>query len=266
MNIDTEDFKWNTDLTLAHYKNTVDKLVGGDNVGTFPYILREGESFCSIYVRDWAGVNPENGHGQWYVLENEQRVDKDGDGKFDVTEDTRKAGKKIVGDGVPDLTGSLNNRFSYKGLDFSFLFTFKLGGDAYIDPHYSLFGDGDGLNNAVTKAMLKDYWTTPGQSAKLPKVVYSNPQHTHYNSSRRVEDASFLRLKSINLGYSLPSRWVEKAGLTNVRFYGSATNLLTFSKLDDDGFDPETTSRGTVLNNFDFPPMKTLTFGVQVNF
>ncbi len=266
LNIDTDDFKWNTSLSLSHYKNTVDKLVGGDNVATFPYILREGESFCSMYMRDWAGVNPENGHGQWYVLEDEKRVDKDGDGKFDVTEDTRKARKKIVGDGVPDLTGSLNNMFSYKGFDFSFLLTFKLGGDAYIDPYWSLFDDGAGINKAILKAQVDDYWTTPGQATELPKPVYSNPQHTNYNSSRRIKDGTFMRLKSVNLGYKLPSKWVEKAGLTSVRFYGSATNLLTFSELDDYGLDPETTSRGTVLDSFDFPPMKTITFGVQVNF
>jgi outer membrane receptor protein involved in Fe transport len=92
-NIQNDDFSWTTRLNLAHNKNTIDKLEGGDNVDTFPYILREGKSFNSIYMRDWAGVNPENGHGQWYVLEDEKRVDKNDDGKWDITEDTRYAGK-----------------------------------------------------------------------------------------------------------------------------------------------------------------------------
>ncbi|WP_321299695.1 TonB-dependent receptor [Marinifilum fragile] len=263
-NIQNDDFSWTTRLNLAHNKNTIDKLEGGDNVDTFPYILREGESFNSIYMRDWAGVNPANGHGQWYVLENEKRVDNDNDGKWDITEDTRYADKKIVGDGSPDLTGSINNSLSYKNFDLSFLFTFKIGGDAYIDPYYSVFDDGTSLNKAVTKAQLKDYWTPANTNAKLPKVVYSSPQNSSFNSSRRLEDASYLRLKSINLGYSLPTELVSKVGLTNVRFYASATNLWTLSKIED--FDPETTSRGTVLNSFDFPPVKTVTFGLQVKF
>lgn len=263
-NVRNDNFSWTTNLNLAHNKNTIDKLEGGDNVATFPYILREGKSFNSIYLRDWAGVNPTNGHAQWYVLENEKRVDKNNDGRSDVTEDSRYAGKKIVGDGDPLLTGSINNSISYKNFDLSFLFTFKLGGDAYIDPYSSVYDDGSSLNKAVTKAQLENYWTTPGQNASLPKVVYGSPQNSHYNSSRRLEDASYLRLKSINLGYNLPSEAVSTIGLSTVRFYASATNLWTLSKIDH--FDPETNSRGSILKSFDFPPLKTITFGVQVNF
>lgn len=263
-NINTTDFSWVTRLNLAHNKNIIDKLEGGDNVATFPFILREGESYSSIYLRDWAGVNPENGHGQWYILEDEKRVDKDNDGEYDVTENTALADKKIVGDGNPDLTGSLNNSLTFKNFDFSFLFTFKVGGDAYISPHLTIFDDGESLNDAVLKVQLEDYWTTPGQNASLPKVVYSNPQHTNYNSSRRLEDASYLRLKSINLGYNLPESFISKAKLTQVRLYASATNLWTLSKID--GFDPETTARGSILYNFDFPTLKTITFGLQVDF
>jgi hypothetical protein len=162
------------------------------------------------------------------------------------------------------LTGSINNNISYKNFDLSFLFTFKIGGDAYVDPYYSIYDDGASLNKAVTKAQLKDYWTPTNTNAKLPKVVYSSPQNTHFNSSRRLEDASYLRLKSINLGYSLPTDLISQIGLTNVRFYASATNLWTLSKIDD--FDPETNSRGTVLDSFDFPPVKTVTVGLQVKF
>jgi len=264
VNIQRKDLSWITRLNISHNKNTIDKLQGGDNVETFPYILREGESYNSMYLRDWAGVNPQNGHGQWYVLEKEQRVDKDGDGKHDITEDARFAGKRIVGDGTPDFIGSLNNTLTYKNFDFNFMFTFKVGGDAYIDPYYNIVDDGADITKAVTKFQLEDYWTTPGQNAKLPKVVHSSPQNSHFNSSRRLEDASFLRLKSVNLGYRLPESVISKVGLTNVRFYASATNLLTWSKIDH--FDPETSARGNVLNKFDFPPVKTVTFGIQVGF
>ena len=263
-NIQNDDFSWTTRLNLAHNSNVIDKLEGGDNVETFPYILREGKSFNSMYLRDWAGVNPENGHAQWYILVDEKRVDADNDGQYDVTEDTRYAGKKIVGDGNPLFTGSLSNNFSYKNFDLSFMFTFKVGGDAYTDPHSSIFDDGASLNKAVTKEQLKGYWKTPGQNASLPIVSYSNKQHSHYNSSRRVQDASFARLKNINLGYSLPNEMVTKAGFSNVRLYASATNLLTITKIK--GFDPETSTRGSLLDSFDFPPVKTVTFGVQLDF
>lgn len=263
-NIRKEDFSWTTRLLLSKNKNTIDKLEGGDNVATFPFILREGESYNSIYLRDWAGVNPENGHAQWYVLEDEKRVDKDGDGKYDVTENSSAADKKIVGDGTPDLIGSLGNTLKYKNIDFSFLFYFQLGGDAYISPYNSVFDDGADLNKAVTKAQLENYWTTPGESAALPKVVYGAPQNSHYNSSRRVVDGSYLRLQSINLGYNLPRAWSQKIKINNVRLYASASNLWTLSKIDH--FDPAGDARGVILSDFDFPPTKSLTFGLQLKF
>ncbi len=263
-NMKKNDFEWFTQLYLAKNKNRIDKLVGGDNVATFPFILREGESYNSIYLRDWAGVNPENGHAQWYLLEDEKRVDKDDDGKYDVTEDSRLAGKKIVGDGTPDLTGSLSNKLVFKDFDFEFLFTFQVGGDAYIDPYSFVYDDGASLSKAVTKAQLEDYWTTPGQHATLPKVVYGSPQNSHYNSSRRLIDGSYLRLRSLNLGYNIPDRWVAQAGLSTARVYVSAINLWTLSGMKH--FDPEGNTRGVILSNFDFPPTKTITLGLQLHF
>lgn len=263
-NMNTNDFTWTTTLNLSHNKNVIDKLNGEDNVGTFPFILREGESFNSIYLRDWAGVNNENGHAQWYVLENEKRVDKDNDGKWDVTEDSSKAGKRIVGKGDPLFTGSLKNDFSYKGFDLSFMFTFKVGGDAYVDAHSNIYDDGKGLDKAVTKLQIKDVWSKDNPNGTLPIASLYNKQNSNYNSSRRLVDATYARLKNITLGYNLPKDVISRVGMNNVRVYASAANVLTFSKMD--GFDPESTSRGVVLSDFDFPPMKTFTFGVQVNF
>jgi len=263
-NYSSEDFRWSTNVVLFANRNTVDKLTDGDIDSEFPYLLREGESYRSIYMRDWAGVNPTTGHGQWYILDdNENRVDLDNDGKFDTTEDTRLADKKIVGDGEADLEGSVTNSLSYKGFDLSFMFNFKIGGDVYIEPYSSMFDDGSDINRPILKSNL-DHWKNEGDISDLPKVVYSNPQHTNYNSSRRVKDGSYLRLKNVSLAYSLPSALVKKAGLGNVKFYANATNLLTFSKLDD--FDPEVSARGTVMNEYNFPTLKTYTFGVQLNF
>ncbi len=263
-NIDKNSFTWETQLNLAHNTNKIDRLDGQDNTDTFPFILREGESFNSIYLRDWAGVNPANGHGQWYILENEKRVDKDGDGKFDVTENASLAAKRIVGCGDPLLFGSITNNFSYKGFDLSFMFTFKVGGDSYIDPHNMIFDDGETLNYAVTKEQLKNYWREPGDNAELPIVSFMNSQHTSYNSSRRLVDGSYLRLKKVTMGYSVPQKFVSKVGIANARVYASASNLFTLSKVE--GFDPETSARGVILENFDFPPLKTVTFGIQLNF
>lgn len=266
VNINQEDFFWKSGLNLAHNKNRIEKLYGGADIvsnAIFPLIRREGESINSFYLRDWAGVNPKNGHGQWYVLEDERRVDKDGDGKYDVTEDYTKATKRIVGCGDPGLTGTLNNEFSYKGLDLSFSLYFKLGGDAYSNAIFSVLDDGRDLYAPVQKLKLKDYWKKPGDHAKLPKVVAENPQWSNCNSSRRVLNASYARLKNIALGYSLPKSALSKLHLSELRLYIIANNLLTFTGID--GFDPETDASGYLWSK-SFPPMKNINFGLQVKF
>jgi TonB-linked SusC/RagA family outer membrane protein len=264
VNVSKGDFVWTTDFTFYHYKNEIVKLYNGEDIQDFPFILREGESFNTFYVRDWAGVNPETGAGQWYVLdEDENRVDVDGDGLSDVTESTGGAAKGIVGCADPDLIGSINNTLSYKGFDFSFLFTYKIGGDSYGDLDYYLYADGENVNNAVTKVAYDDRWQNPGDN-KLPIVIQANPQHTNYNSSRRLHDASYLRLKNITLAYNLPKAWAQKVKLDNVKVYATGVNLWTWAAYDQ--YDPEVSIRGVGLANADFPSLKTYTFGIQIGF
>ncbi|MGB5989233.1 MAG: SusC/RagA family TonB-linked outer membrane protein [Marinifilaceae bacterium] len=262
-NLKNSEIHWNTNLVLAHYSNTIDKIYGGADVKLFPNILREGKSYNSIYTRDWAGVDKLTGHGRWYVLENEKRVDKDNDGRMDTTENIQEARNKIVGAFDPDIDGSITNLFSYKGIDLSFTFSFRLGGDALIYPSASLYDDGTNINKPVLKSNL-NHWKKPGDISDLPKNVFLNPQCTDYISSRMIVDASYLRLKNISLAYNLPKSILQSIHLTNVRFYATAKNLWTLSKMND--FDPELSFRGEAFNNFSFPSLKTLTFGLQVNF
>jgi len=265
VNFATPDFTWQTNVFLSRNTNEITKLVGGDQEGG-GFILREGESYNTFWDRDWAGVNPDDGTGLWYVIEDDQRVDNDGDGQWDTVGDplTGEANRTIVGCADPDLTGSINNTLSYKGIDLSFLFTFQLGGDSRFGNYGAIMDDGWTYKHAVSKMQLEDVWMEPGDQAKNPKVIYGSINNTDYSSSRKIVDGSYLRLKNINLGYSLPKSIVSKAHLSNVRFYVSGSNLLTFSKIDH--LDPETNSRGNLFNNWDFPPLKTYTFGVQVDF
>ncbi len=265
VNFSKGGFVWTTDLTFFHYKNEITKLYEGEDIqDDFPMILREGESYNSFFLRDWAGVNPETGSARWYILdEDENRVDEDGDGEYDLTENTAEAGKKIVGNGDPDLMGSINNTLSYKGIELSFLFTYKLGGETYGDLDWRLYDDGEDINGAITKDMYNRRWQQPGDN-ELPIIIQTNPQHTNYNSSRRVHDASYLRLKNITLAYNLPKAWVEKVKLSNVKVYATGFNLLTWAAYDK--YEPEVNERGIGMANSDFPSLKTYTFGIQLDF
>jgi len=107
-------------------------------------------------------------------------------------------------------------------------------------------------------------WTKPGDNAEFPKPNWDAGINYHFNSSRRLHDASYLRLKNLSLAYTLPNSITEKAKLGKVRLYFTAINLWTLSKFKF--YDPEVSIRGKGLENADFPPLKTFTFGLEINF
>ena len=103
-------------------------------------------------------------------------------------------------------------------------------------------------------------WQKEGDVAKLPQFAYGNVATT---SSRWLLSTDHLRLKNLTLGFSLPETFAQKAGLSKVRAYMSANNLLTFKKKELD-FDPEVPADG--IATFETPALKTVTFGVQLSF
>jgi hypothetical protein len=114
--------------------------------------------------------------------------------------------------------------------------------------------------NLPTYYVMDDMWKEPGDNAKLPRFVYGN---VNTISSRWLYSTNHLRLKSITLGYSLPSDILKKASISKCRLYASASNWLTFKK-SGLYLDPETPINGQVT--FETPPMKTIAFGVEFEF
>lgn len=275
VNFSKGDFVWITNLNLSTNKNKIVKLNNHENIQDFPYILREGESYNTFYMRDWAGIDPETGEASWYVIEQEinddgiitgeHRVDEDGDGEWDKTQNSAEALKTSVGTADPKLIGGLMNSFSYKGIELSFLFSFKIGGKSYYDQASMSWSDGYYAHQApVQKYVYDNTWREPGDNAEFPKPNWDSGINSYYNSSRRLHDASYLRLKNLSLSYTLPNTITEKAKMQNVRVYMNATNMLTFAKFDF--YDPEVSIRGVGFLNADFPPLKTITFGLELNF
>jgi TonB-linked SusC/RagA family outer membrane protein len=273
INFSKGDFFWSTNLNISTNKNKIVALNNHENIDDFPFILREGSSFNTFYLRDWAGVDPETGIGSWYMIEyeyddagnvvGEHRMDEDGDGEWDKTQNSAIALKKDVGTADPKFIGGLTNTFSYKGIDLSFLFTFKVGGKSYYDQASAAWHNG-WYYSPVQKYVYDNTWRQPGDNAEFPKPHWYNGVNQHFNSSRRLHDASYIRLKNLSVGYTLPANITEKAKLGKVRFYFNAINLWTKAKFEF--YDPEVSIRGIGLENADFPPLKTITFGLEVNF
>ncbi|MEM9142921.1 MAG: TonB-dependent receptor [Bacteroidota bacterium] len=175
-------------------------------------------------------------------------VDINGDGIISADND-----RTFIGSPIPDLTYGLSFSSSYKGFDFSFLFQGVEGVDRFNDGKRILDFDTRPFN--FTTGVL-GAWNGSGTSNSLPRVAFEDTGISRV-SSLFVEDASYLRLKNIELGYTLP----QLSNLPEIRFYLSGQNLLTVT--DYTGLDPESVD---LTDNGTFPSSKSYIFGMNVSF
>ncbi|QIK53652.1 TonB-dependent receptor [Dysgonomonas sp. HDW5B] len=239
----TKDFEWTVSFNISHNKNKVTELYGGQDIITTNRIKREGEDVQSIYTYEWAGVDPDDGAPMWYA--------EDGSKVKSIS----KANRRIVGSAAPKYFGGLTNTFKYKGFDLSALFYFNQG-NKISDQTLAMvnaFG-ARGLWNQSPDVLNR--WQKPGDITDVPKVIYGvSPSVYAPMSTRYVYDGSFIRLRNLNIGYTLPN-------VPGLRIYFQGTNLLTFT--DYKGLDPEVGINGDPW--FGYPVAKTMTFGFNYNF
>ncbi len=255
-NVVRDNFVWTTNFNLSRNVNEILKLYDGEDIIQGPFILSEGYSYNTLYLREWAGVDPEDGMGMWYLY------DEDGNKTGETTKDRTEATPQKLYSTDPTFSGGIYNSFTYRNFDVSFLFSFSVGGKIYATPHYFFNDDGMTWHSSVTQYQFDNRWQEPGDETVNPRYVFTNPQETNFMSSYRVFDGDYLRLKSLSVGYSLPQNLTTQVGIDNLRLFFSGHNLLTWSEV---GFmDPEVSARGEYYS--ELPPMRTLTFGLEVNF
>ena len=252
-NIDKRDFYWTTSFNLAHNKNNILKLNDVDEYNDGRYIRRVGESFGSIYLREYAGADAQTGLPMYY--DNVEQAD--GSFSKNLVSDPNDAYRIIVCDIFPYLTGSLQNTIGYKGLSLSFNFTFSLGGHSYDNLMYGV--EDDGYNPYINKSIaLRDRWQKPGDVTTVPRYVFGQEYGGWWNSSRGVHSTDHIRLKNLILSYSLPQRWMESIHMRSAKVYISGTNLLTFAKYKL--YDPEIQG----VHYLNIPPLKTIALGIEL--
>ena len=254
-NVLTGDLKWTISANVSTYKNKVTRLVVPVPPGTRTMgRLAVGQPIGQFFGLMYAGVDPANGDALYYT------EDKS------TTNDISLANDTIVGDPNPDFYGGFNNKFSYKGFDLDIQCQFVKGGDIYNMAGFFQSVNGDYFDNQTTDQM--DYWKTPGQITKIPQPrLYQG--NGSIKSSRWVQDGSYFRVKSINLGYNFSRKMINRFKLENARIYVSGNNLLTVTKYT--GYDPEVNSGfvGNLNLGHDFytpPQARTVTIGVNLGF
>lgn len=267
--VSREDFQYSIGANISTNDNKIlnlstDKIISGTK------LLEVGESMYQFYLREWAGVNPDNGQPMWFVNENsddfesnelpeESFEDPLGSGRM-VTSDYNSAERVRLGSALPKYFGGFSNNVSYKNFDFSFYFYLSLGGQVYNYDYATNMHDGTqpGYNMAVDAL---NAWTPENRYTNVPRFVTNNQDQGNQLSSRFLEDVNYLRLKNISLGYNLPQKVCERIKLSGLRVFVSGENIWTLSNFK--GFDPEGAINGTTSNSI--PGIKVFTFGVKVD-
>lgn len=247
-------WSYGVNVNVTSYKNEVTKLGGafldGDNVFRIGAMTRSevGRPVSSFYGRVIDGFNDE---GRFVYKD----VNNDG-----VVNDKDRT---FIGSPHPDFTYGINLNLGYEGFDFSAFLTGSQGNDIYnynkIYTDFPVFFDG----NRSTRVL--DSWTPTNTNASLPALSTAVEGSEINPNTYFVEDGSFLRLKNIQLGYSLPESLMTKLKMDNVRIYVQATNLFTITGYD--GIDPELIPRDNLTLGVDwrvFPLSKLYSLGINI--
>lgn len=265
----TGEFKWTTEFNIASLNNKVTSLGGYQNEiggGTNDTRIIVGQPVGVNTMVRFSRIDPEDGRPIYLNKEGQETKDYkfEGEGGYKVP-----AGKPI-----PDFTGGLTNRFSYKGFDLSVLFTFAKGFDIYDSSAKRQMGV---MSEWNYRTDIRDRWRKPGDIAKYPRMTmdpatYGSDQ-LFFNTTQWLYDGSYMRMKDLTLGYSFPKKMMEKICLSSLRLSFTATNLVTFTKYP--GADPEVArdydnvaDRNMSANvSWLTPPQeRTFTFGLSASF
>lgn len=246
---------WNTSFNIAYNKNNVLDINGQvieNNDGSQRTV--DGQPIGSFYMPYFIGVDPDNGDALY----------EDADGK--PTAEYEDAVRKVVGQSIPDFTGALTNTLGYANFDLTVQFNFVQGNSVFNGAGiYNSSGFGNGFDNQTTDIL--DGWKNPGDVTNVPRAGIFYP--TGYRaSSRWLYDGSYIRLRQLVLGYTIPSSVTTKWKISSARFYLSGMNLLTITKYPAD---PEVNTfvLGNIAGGQDFfsvPQARTITAGINIRF
>jgi len=267
------DFTWNTSFNLSYNRNTVKSL--NDTVPMTSGSI--GLNYNLALIQAGHPVNEFYGFVTEGVFQTQAEVDNHavqvpGNDPFNRTSAGDIRFKDMNNDGVindldrvftgnpnPTFIFALNNSFTFKGFDLN-LFLQGVAGNKILNANRIYTEAMSVAQNQTIETLNR--WTGEGTSNTMPRAVFNDPNKNTRPSDRFVEDGSYLRIKNLTLGYTLPATLIEKAHLSSVRVYASGLNMFTFTKYT--GFDPEVGTSG--IDNNVYPVTATYSFGVNIGF
>ena len=267
------DFNFNAAFNISDVKNEILDLKGINETGLT--VNREGYPMASLFGYQADGyIVPEdyNNEGKYtgatqignfgpgdikYVDQltvdtNEDGIPDEADGVINTSDQV------IIGNTIPRFTFGLNLYGEFKGIDLTLFFQGVGKADGYVWGHsIASFYEG-----GTMPEIGKDYWTPENRDALFPRLAFNN-SNNQQNSSFWLQDASYLRLKNVQLGYSFPKNIISKAGISKLRLYVSTDNVFTVSNFWE-YFDVE----APVLSGYGnfYPIMRTTSIGIDLTF
>lgn len=304
-NIQNRDFTWNTNFNISHNKNTIKALSGEDyflEEAKFGFTQKThkieiGRSIGQFYGYQTIGLYQVedfdyDARTKTYSLKEnipckgDRSAVRPGMWKFANTDGNDVIDDKdmtVIGNANPLFYGGLNNTFTYRNFDMSLFFTFSYGGEVLNATKLTNTQAGKTVYNVLDQANSSNRWMTinsegntvtdPQELAALNAgksvaTIYDMEQGDKYIHSWAVEDASYLRLSNLTIGYNFPRQWIRKASIQKLRLYATGSNLLVWTPYS--GFDPEVSTKGNNLTpGVDFgayPRSRSFVFGVNVTF
>lgn len=275
--IQTADFQWTSTLNMGFNKNRVEKLdeaatvdpisgkrqITTDGFVGYDMLIREGEPLSSFYGYKRAGIydgHPENWDPETMNIPST------------IGEKVTYKERQIIGNGLPDWTGSFINTFNYKNFDMTIDFQFSWGAEIMQEYYHSTVARF--LTNGLDR-LYEEAWhptLNPGGVEQAIRLNNFGQGANNQADDDWVCDGSYLRCNMIQLGYTFDKKTIEKLGLSALRIYANVNNLFLITASDYLGYDPDNSTRlgdnnwGASRQFFSYPRPRTFTLGVNLTF
>lgn len=257
---DVGDFSYSIGGNISFIKNELTALNGGEKVWGDKTVCDQGLPLYTFWGYKYDGIFRTQeeidsylwaeGASTGYAPGDAKYFDKNNDGKIDEND------KMALGNPFPWLTYGLNFSAEWKGIDLQVFFQGVYGNEIYNALRLRTEGTG---NEATLSTSMRNVWTRSNPDGSIPNP-FGNPINSDTNS-RFIESGAYLRLKNVQLGYTLPQRWTQKIKMSRCRIYLSGNNLFTATKYS--GYDPEV---GGGVDYGNYPQSRTFMLGLNINF
>lgn len=256
-----DDFSYSTTINATTFRNKITKMPPSQSMiqsGTKGYSV--GHSIYDFYLREYYGVDPENGDALYKT--DQETSNTRIIGADTVTNVLGEANYRYTGhSSIPDVYGSMSHNLRYKNFSLSVMFTYQFGGKIYDSAYAGLMSSGS-YGQAMHVDMLSDRWQNPGDVTDVPRLDASNTANLSGQSSRFLTDASYFNLNNVTFGYNVPKKWLSAASIREVYLYASGENLGLLSARK--GMNVLGSFNGTVDNVYNFN--RLISFGARIKF